>query len=396
MTQRISQFEFVALMAMLHATVALSMDAMLPALTEIGQALSPDAPNRAQLVILAFVIGMGVATLVAGPLADALGRRPVLLGGIGLFILGAVLAHQAQSMEAMLAARLLQGIGAAGPRVGAFAMIRDLYSGRDMARVNSIVMMAFMAVPAAAPFVGMLVMSVGGWRSVFILFVAFALIALIWLVLRQPETLPPVARRPLRMRLIGAALVQMARHPVVRLAVLAQVFCYVVLFNTVTLIQPVFTVVFDREASFPAWFAVMALATALAAFVNARLVTRFGMRRMAIVAFGTQVFLSAGMMGVWWAGLSGTPLFVVYLIWQATLFFQNGLTVGNLNALAMEPMGHVAGLAAAVIGSVAAVFGALLAIPFGQAFDGTLLPMTLGALLASLAAWACLRAMPET
>ncbi len=395
MTQRISRLEFVALMAMLSAAVALSVDGMLPALTEIGQALSPDAPNRAQLVILVFVMGMGGATLFAGPLADAVGRRPVVLGGVALFVMGAALAYRAETLEALLIARLLQGIGAAGPRVGATAMIRDLYSGREMAQVISIVMIVFMAVPAAAPFVGALVMSVGGWRAVFILFAVFALTAMIWMLVRQPETLPPAARRPIRMRLIGGALAEMARHPVVRLAVLAQVFCYVVLFNTIALIQPVFAVVFDRGASFPAWFAGMAAVMAMASFVNARLVRRLGMRRMAIMAFGGQVFLSAGMLVVWWSGLSGTPLFMVYLIWQATLFFQNGLTVGNLNALAMEPMGHVAGLAAAVIGAISAVFGALLAIPFGQAFDGTLAPMILGALLASFGAWASLRAMPQ-
>ncbi len=395
MTQRISRTEFVALMAMLHATVGLSIDAMLPALTEIGQTLSPDAPNRAQLVILAFVVGMGGSTLFVGPLADALGRRVVLLSGAALFILGAALASQAQTLEALLAARLLQGIGAAGPRVGATAMVRDLYAGRDMARIMSFVMMVFMVVPAVAPFVGVITMSFGGWRAIFGLLAGFAMVAALWLVLRQPETLAVAARRPIRLRLIWAALVEMARHPVVRLAVLAQGFCYVVLFNTITMIQPVFVRVFDREASFPLWFAGMACVTALASFANARLVNRFGMRRMAIMAFGSQVFLSAGMMALWLWGLSGDGLFAAYLVWQTTLFFQTGLTVGNLNALAMEPMGHVAGLAAAVIGSVSTIFGAVLTVPFGQAFDGTLFPITLGALLASLGAWVCLRLMPK-
>lgn len=395
MSQPISRIEFVALMAMLHATVAFSIDAMLPALTEIGQTLSPDAPNRAQLVILAFMIGMGAATLVAGPVSDAVGRRPVLLGGAALFILGAGMAYTAQSLEALLLARLVQGIGAAGPRIGATAMVRDLYSGRDMARVMSFVTMVFIAIPAIAPFVGALVMGFGGWRAVFLLFVGFAVLSSLWLVLRQPETLPPTNRRPVRLTLIGAALGQMLRHPVVRLAVLAQAFCYVVLFNTITMIQPVFSVIFDRADSFPGWFAAMALAMGLASYVNARLVLRVGMRRLAILAFGAQVALSSVMLALVLGGLSGTALFVVYLLWQTTLFAQTGLTVGNLNALAMEPMGHVAGLAAAVIGSVSAVAGAVMAIPFGQAFDGTLVPMTLGALLASAAAWTCLRWMPK-
>lgn len=373
-----SRAEFIALIAMLFAIIAFSIDAMLPALPRIGAELSPDAPNRAQLIVIAFVLGMGAATLFAGPMSDALGRKPMVIGGTALYIVGAALAWFAPTLEWLLLARVLQGVGAAGPRVVGMAIVRDLYGGREMARILSFVMMVFMLVPAIAPLVGSWIIAAAGWRAMFGAFVIFAGIATLWLALRLPESLPPAARRPMRLPAIASAVGEVLTHPVVRLSIMAQTMGYVLLFTSISLIQPVFDQVFDRGAQFPLWFAGMAIVSGSASVINAALVMRLGMQRLAMAAFGAQVILSAAITLCWLAGLRGEAMFAVYLVWQCTVLFQSGLTVGNLNAIAMEPMAHIAGTAASVIGAVATIAGALIAAPIALVFNATPLPMSLG------------------
>ena len=192
---------------MLFATIAFSIDAMLPALPVIAAELSPLATNRAQLILSAFVFGMGAGTLFAGPISDAIGRKPTIAGGMLLYIAGAVMAHYAGSLEVLLIARVIQGLGAAGPRIAGLALTRDLYEGREMARVMSFVMTVFMIVPAVAPAIGAGIIAFAGWRGVFLAFVIFGLVALTWVSVRQPETLAPAHRRPLS---VGRAFVGMA------------------------------------------------------------------------------------------------------------------------------------------------------------------------------------------
>ena len=386
----ISRTEFVALMAMLFAIIAFSIDSMLPALPRIGQDLSPDAPNRAQLIVISFVLGMGLATLVTGPISDAMGRKPVILGGALIYIAGAVMAWAAPTLELLLLARFVQGLGAAGPRVVAMAIVRDLTSGREMARILSFIMLVFMLVPAVAPLIGSGIIAVAGWRAIFAAFVVFAVVTTVWLARRLPESLPPENRRPMRAPVLRAAIGEVLRHPVVRLSIMAQAMGYVTLFATISLIQPVFDHVFDRGAEFPLWFAAMAVVTGSASMLNAVLVVRLGMYRLATTAFGVQVILSAGITLVWLAGVRGDALFYCYLLWQTSVLCQSGLTVGNLNALAMEPMGHIAGMAASVAGALSTVAGAMIAAPIGLAFSGTPLPLTLGVGIASACAFVLL------
>jgi DHA1 family bicyclomycin/chloramphenicol resistance-like MFS transporter len=196
--KRLSQAEFIALMGTIFATVAFSIDAMLPALPEIAAELTPEDANRAQLILTSFVLGMGIGTLVVGPISDALGRKRVILMGAALYLLGAGLALIAPSLEMILLARVIQGLGAAGPRVVSLAMIRDLYAGRAMAQIVSYAMLIFTLFPAVAPLIGAAIIAGFGWRAIFVAFLIFSVVSVGWLTLRQPETLAPEARRPLR------------------------------------------------------------------------------------------------------------------------------------------------------------------------------------------------------
>ena len=184
------------MMAMLFASVALSIDGMLPALPEIAATLTPDLPNLAQLVVTSFVLGLGLGTLVTGPLSDAVGRKPVLIGCGVVYAVGAGLSFLAPSLPMLLAARVLMGIGGSGPRAVGMALVRDLYKGRAMARIVSFVMTVFTLVPAVAPLIGQGVIWVAGWRAMFLLFMVFQAAIMLWLALRQPETLPPSIAAP--------------------------------------------------------------------------------------------------------------------------------------------------------------------------------------------------------
>ncbi|TCP41007.1 multidrug effflux MFS transporter [Rhodovulum marinum] len=394
--RRLSRPEFIAMMALLFATVAFSIDAMLPALPRIGGELTPDAPNHAQFVITVFVASMGLGTLFAGPLSDALGRKPVILGGAALYLGGAVLAGLGQTLELMLLGRALQGLGAAGPRVVALAVVRDLYAGRDMARIVSFVMMIFTLLPAIAPLVGAGIIALAGWRAIFAAFVLFSVLSVSWYALRQPETLPPERRRPLHPQALLAAAREVFAEPVARVAVMVQTLVFSVLFMVLTSIQQVFDIHFGRGDSFPLWFGLIAVIAGSASFTNAMLVGRLGMRFLIRKTLTAQMILACIMAAVFWSGiLPAGGEFAAFILWAITLFGMIGLTIGNLNALAMEPLGHIAGMAASIIGALATVFSALLAAPVGQAFDGTPRPLATGIVLAVTGAVLLMRRMPE-
>jgi DHA1 family bicyclomycin/chloramphenicol resistance-like MFS transporter len=360
-------------MAMMFATIAFSIDAILPALPEVAQELTPDDPRRATLILTTFVLGMGIGTFVSGPLSDAFGRRKVMFSGAALYSFSAALAWLSTSLELMLIARVLQGIGASCPRVVCIAIIRDLFSGREMARILSIVMMTFVLIPAFAPALGVVIMYLAGWRSIFAAFVVFALISALWLGFRLPETLPAESRRPFRVPLLVDAIRQMFAHPVVRLSIMVQTLAMSILFSLLVMIQPIYAEVFDKLASFPYWFGGIALSSSAASFLNAMLVVRFGMRRLITIALAAQVVFSAIMLLS--SGYVSTQAFAVFALWQGFIFFQAGLTVGNLNAIAMEPMGHIAGMAASVIGGISTMCAAAIASPIGLLFDGTIRPL---------------------
>ncbi|WP_299934091.1 multidrug effflux MFS transporter [uncultured Pelagimonas sp.] len=387
------KIEVIALVAMLSATIAFAIDAMLPALPEIAQTMTPHDINRAQFIVTSFVFGMGLGTLIAGPLSDRFGRRPIVLIGTVIYVLGAMVGAWAQSLETLLLARLVQGIGAAGPRIVSMAILRDLYSGREMARTISFVMIVFTLVPAVAPLIGTGLIAWAGWPAVFWAFAVFATIACLWFGIRMPETLAKPDRRPFTVSSIWAAIQEMFASPVVRWSIVAQGFCFGILFSMISTVQPIYDNVFDRADSFPYWFGAIAVVAGTSSFVNAVLVMRVGMRKLVTTILIAQlIFGSAILVGVLW-GMPGDIAFLSFVFWQTTVFFQIGLTLGNLNAIAMEPMGHVAGLAASIMGSIATVIAVVLAAPISLNFDGTILPLVIGILTYTALALVAMMAM---
>lgn len=388
--------EFIALIAMLFATIAFSIDAMLPALPEIAQQLSPSDPNKAQLIVTSFVLGMGLGTLFAGPLSDSFGRRTVILAGAALYCAASGLAMFAPSLETVLLARLVQGLGAAGPRVVSLALVRDLYKGREMARVVSFAMMVFSLVPAVAPLAASGIIAELGWRAIFAAFILFAIVAMVWLMVRQPETLPQAARRPLAAGPLLSALREVLSNRVVLTAIAVQTLCFGCLFGTLSSTQQLFDQTFARGESFPLWFALIAILASSASMINAALVVRLGMRRMVSTTLWVQVALAGGFAAAWGTGLlTNETAFPIYILWTTTVFMMAGLVLGNLNAIALEPLGHIAGMAASVSGALSTVLAVMIAVPLGLAFDGTPLPLAVGICLLSLCGAGLMLTLPR-
>ena len=380
--------EFVAMLAFLFATVAFSIDAMLPALPDIAAELTPDNVNRAQLILTAFMAGMGIGTLFAGPISDAIGRKPAIYLGAAIYIVATVVAIFAHSIEFLLAARFVQGLGASGPRIVGMALIRDLYAGREMARISSFVMMVFILIPALAPSIGAGIIWFSGWHGVFVAFILFALIGSAWLGLRQAETLPPAARRPLRIAPLSAAAREVLSDHQVMLCTLILTLGFGQMFALLSSAQQLFGEAYGKGDSFPAWFALMAILSGIGTLLNATFVMRFGMRRIAKWAYVMQTCVSSVMLVLVLADVLPAGLrFPAFFFWAVSVFFMAGVTFGNLNALALQRMGHIAGMAASIIAALSTIAATLIAAPVGLLYNGTAIPAIMATLICSALAW---------
>ena len=367
--------QFVALIAALMAVNALAIDSMLPALPAIGQSLGVDDENQRQWIVTAYLLGFGAAQIVYGPLADRFGRKPVLLGGIAAYVAFSALAAFSTSFAMLLAARALMGVGAAATRVLAVSVVRDCYSGRDMARVMSLAFIVFLAVPILAPSIGQIIMLFGPWRWVFGGLGLFGAAVMTWTALRLPETLHPSDRLPFAPgRVAGAFRLALTS----RIAVgymLAMTLVLGALFGFINSAQQVFADTLSAPKLFTSVFALIAGFMALSSFLNARIVGRLGPRRVSHMALCGFIAVSAVHALV---SVSGHETIVSFAILQAGVMFCFGLVASNFGSLAMEPLGHVAGTASSVQGFVTTFGGALLGFFVGQHFDGTTVPLSIG------------------
>ncbi|MDX2276610.1 MAG: multidrug effflux MFS transporter [Hyphomonadaceae bacterium] len=370
-TNTLSTFELVVMCAALTALNALSIDIMLPALPNIGADFSVAHENDRQLVILSYVATFGVGQLFYGPLTDALGRRPVLVWALGLFVVGTLLCVVASNFTLFLLARALQGLGAAATRVIATAVVRDLTDGRRMAQIMSMSMSVFMVVPVIAPSLGQLILFVGPWRWVFAALLIYAVLILLWAALRLPETLAPENREKLRPMAALSLYARVINNRQTFGYTVAATFGVACLFGYVVSSQQIFVEVFDMGATFPIAFAGLAMALSLGSFINSRIVMRFGMRRIAHWTC------------VWITGIAALHAALVFFgahsLWLFLALF--GVTFGafamvgsNFNALAIQPASHGAGSASAMFGAVTTFGGSVLGGFIGRLYDGTVLP----------------------
>jgi len=369
--------EFVALMAMMMSLTALSIDAMLPTLTQIGTDLGVTEPNDNQMIISMLFLGLAIGQLFYGPLSDAFGRKPAVYIGLVFFAVGCLVSIFATSLPVMLVGRALQGFGLSGTRTISVAIIRDRFKGDKMAQVMSFVMATFILVPTIAPFLGQSILYIAHWSYIFWTILGLGFVLFIWFSTRQQETLPKEKRIKFdrRMMLVAAKEVFTTRTSIGY--TLAAGFIASAFVGFLNSSQQIFQVQFGLGDKFPLFFAMIALSVGTASFVNGRMVIKHGMQKMVKwAAFG--VFLFSILFLSIILGIIPAPSLLLFMIYLCATVFCTGILFGNLNSLAMEPLGHIAGMGAAIVGSVSTFISVPFGAYIGMCYNGTVLPLVVG------------------
>jgi MFS transporter, DHA1 family, multidrug resistance protein len=376
-------FEFVAFIALSMASGALAVDLMLPTLHAIGEDFGLANANRSQAVIAVFVLGMGVPQLLFGPVSDRFGRRPVILGGLVVFVLGGAAAALAPDFPSLLVARLLQGLGAGAQRVVTLSIVRDRHSGPHMAHAMSLVMTVLLLEPIISPLLGQLVLAAGSWRWVVGTVALAGSAMLTWALLRLEESLPFQARRSISPRSVAAAYRTVATSGAAFGYMLALGLVMGAHMGFLTSAQAIFQTTFGAGLRFAPLLAALSFVTCGAAFANARLVRRYGSPRLIRAAFAALAANNLLALGAAAADAANLP---VFLLLQACSMFAFGVLVPNLTAMAMSPLGSIAGTASSMVGFLSTTLGGLLGFAVGQLFDGTIRPVLAGYVIMSVAA----------
>ncbi|MFS8039153.1 multidrug effflux MFS transporter [Xanthobacter sp. AM11] len=381
--------EFVALIALLMGMTAFSIDNLLPAFGAISADFALAEANHVQVMVYAYLVGIGIAQFLYGPMSDVLGRRPILFAGLAIYAAGCLMALFTRDFNVLIAARFIQGVGAAAGRVLAVAIVRDRFEGREMARIMSLAMMVFLTVPIIAPALGSLILAFGSWHLIFIAMLALAVALQVWFGVRMPETLRPEFRFPFSFRAIGHGVaLTLSTRRAVGYACAIGLMMGALMAYVGSASQVFQTDVYKLGDLFPVAFAAVAAVMAAASFTNAALVRRIGMRRLSHAGIFGFTAAGAGMVASSLA-FDGRPPLLLFCALVAAAQFLFALTVPNFNSMAMEPLGAVAGTASSFIGGFTTLLASVLAFFVGRAFDGTVMPLSLGYLVLGAAALAC-------
>jgi len=370
------EFEFVALMASLMSIVALSIDALLPALPEIGNALGVTDTNNNQMLVTMIFLGLGLGQLIFGPLSDSFGRKPIVFVGFLLFVLATIICVTTENFEIMILGRVLQGVGLASPRTLSIAMIRDSYSGDYMAKILSIVVMVFILVPVIAPTLGQFLLNYYNWESIFYVNLLFGLIIMIWFWKRQDETLDDKNRIKFTPMIFINGTKEFIKHRNAVAFTLVSGFITGSFLVYISTAQQIFEKQYNLADKFPYIFASLAIAVGLATFLNSRYVMKFGMWRLAYVGTIGYCVISILYVVLFWS--TGNPSIEILVSFFALQFFAIGFLFGNVRSLAMQPLGHIAGIGAAINGFVSTVMAVPIANYIGSFVSDSVLPLFIG------------------
>ncbi|MBA6314942.1 multidrug effflux MFS transporter [Cellulophaga baltica] len=369
-------FEFIALMASLMSIVALSIDALLPALSDIGIAINTLDSTDHQLLITMIFLGLGVGQLFFGPLSDSFGRKPIIYIGFFIFIVSSFICVFANSLEVMIIGRILQGIGLSAARTISISIIRDTYEGNYMAKVMSFVTAFFILVPVIAPAFGKIILESMGWEAIFYMQVFFAIVIGIWFWRRQKETLHPEYKVKFTSHVFINGVKELVKHKETLACTTISGLITGAFLVYLSSAQHVFEDQYNLKETFPYLFAALAVSIGTSTFLNGTLVLRFGMRKLAFIALITFTTLSITYVVLFWG--SENPSVIVLMIFLSSIFFCLGFIWGNMRSIAMEPIGHIAGIGAAITGFISTVVSIPIATFIGGYVTITVLPLFVG------------------
>ncbi|WP_437824656.1 multidrug effflux MFS transporter [Tenacibaculum mesophilum] len=372
-----SKLEFIALMASLMSLVALSIDALLPALEQIGISIRvQQGSHDSQLLVTMIFLGLGFGQLISGPISDSLGRKPVIYGGFILFVIASFICVSATNIEMMVLGRVLQGIGLSAPRTISIAMVRDSFSGNYMAKIMSFIVVIFILVPVVAPAIGKLMLDAYGWKSIFYSQLIFGVLVMFWLWKRQPETLQEENRIKFAFRLFLDGSKEFIKYKQAVIFTLISGFITGAFMVYLSASQQIFQEQYLLVDEFPYIFAGLAISVGFATFLNGSFVMKFGMHKL--VSFFLIMFSIVPIIYITLFYQKENPSIVVLLIFFALQFFSIGFLFGNLRALAMQPVGHIAGIGAAINGFVSTIMAVPIATFIGKYVETTTLPLFIG------------------
>lgn len=371
-----SKLEFVALMASLMSLVALSIDALLPALEQIGIFIGTNQSSDNQLLITMIFLGLGFGQLIFGPISDSIGRKPSIYIGFAIFVLASLLCVSATNIETMVAGRILQGIGLSAPRTISIAMVRDRFSGDYMAKIMSFVVAIFILVPIVAPTLGKIMLDTYGWKSIFYSQLIFGVAILLWLWKRQPETLAPKNKKAFKLTLFVSGTKEFVKHRDAIVFTLISGFATGSFMVFLSTSQQIFQVQYDFVDEFPYIFGGLAFSVGFATFINGTLVVRFGMRKL--VNIFAILFTTISLLYVFVFLGKENPSIYILVLFLSLQFFSMGFLFGNVRSLAMQPLGHIAGIGAAINGFVSTIMAVPIATYIGGFVDTTALPLFAG------------------
>lgn len=370
-------FEFIILMALITSLIALSIDSILPALAIIADELRVDNLQQTQQIITLMFLGMALGQFIYGPIADSIGRKPTIAIGITLFLIGNIISLNAQTLEILLLGRFLQGVGVASPRIITMSIVRDCVSGNQMARTMSFMMSIFVLIPIIAPTFGLWVMKLFDWRMIFTLISLYALGLLMWFYWRQAETLKPENKQLFSFKQIALNTKVIFSNKIVLTYTIISGFIFGVFLSYLSASQHIFQVIYNTGDHFPYYFAALASSLGTATLFNAKYVIRFGMEQLTKLAFKVMIVLNLAFL-LYMLLISSQPNLVLTMSYLLIQFFLIGILFGNLNSIAMQPLGKLAGTGAGIIGTVSTLISVPLASLIGQSIDTNIIPLVIG------------------